>query len=69
MFRPGMLLKTTLFRFFIILFIFGCAGSLLLHRLFSSFSKWRLLSSCGMQFSLQWLLLLGSMGSRAHRLP
>ena len=25
---------------FIYLFVFGCAGSLLLHRLFSSFSKW-----------------------------
>ena len=26
-----------------ILFVFGCAGSLLLCRLFSSFSEWRLL--------------------------
>ena len=31
---------------FIYLFIFSCAGSLLLHRLFSSFSEWELLSSC-----------------------
>ena len=53
---------------FIYLFIFGCAGSSLLHRL---------LSSCGEQgplhlpytgFSLQRLLLLRSMGSRVHRL-
>ena len=28
------------------LFIYGCAGSLLLHLLFSSCSKWGLLSSC-----------------------
>ena len=32
-------------------FIFGCAGSLLLHRLFSSCSKQGLLSSCGVQDS------------------
>ena len=31
--------------------IFGCAGSLLLHRLFSSFSKEGLLSGCGVQTS------------------
>ena len=28
-------------------FIFGCAGSSLLHRLFSSSGEWGLLSSCG----------------------
>ena len=27
-------------------FVFGCAGSLLLHRLFSSWSEWGPLSSC-----------------------
>ena len=36
---------------FIYLFIFGCAGSLLLHRLFSSYGEWRLLSSCSKQAS------------------
>ena len=33
------------------LFIFGCAGSLLLHGLFFSCSEWRLLSSFGEQVS------------------
>ena len=33
------------------LFIFGCAGSSLLHRLFSSCGKWGLLSTCGVQDS------------------
>ena len=32
---------------FIYLFIWGCAGSLLLHAFFSSCSKWGLLPSCG----------------------
>ena len=44
-----------------------CAGSLLLHGLFSSCSKQGLISDCGVQasVSLQWPLLLWSMGSRA----
>ena len=50
----------------IYLFIFGCAGSLLLCGLFSRCGEWGLLSSVG--FSLWWLLLLHSMGSRASRL-
>ena len=48
-----------------LLFIFGCAGSSLPHKLFSSCSAWGLLSSCSTCFSLQWLLLLQSTGSRA----
>ena len=32
-------------------FFFGCTGSSWLHRLFSSCSEWRLLSSCGVQAS------------------
>ena len=39
------------FFFLICLVIFACAGSLLLHRLFSSFDKWGMLSSCGAQAS------------------
>ena len=31
--------------------VFGCAGSLLLHRLFSNFSKEGFLSACGVQAS------------------
>ena len=38
-----------------ILFIFGCAGSSLLRRLFSSCREQELLSSCGAGSSLQWL--------------
>ena len=34
-----------------LLFIFGCTGSLLLHGLFSSCREWGLLSSCGAQAS------------------
>ena len=60
----------------IYLFIFGCAGSLLLHGLFSSCGGWGLhfIAASGL-LSLQWLLLLPSIGSRhgasaaaAHRL-
>ena len=36
----------------IIYFLFGCAGSLLLHGLFSSCGEWRLLSGCGV-----WVLI------------
>ena len=36
---------------YIILLIFGCAGSSLLHRLFSSCSEQGLLSSCGVRAS------------------
>ena len=39
------------------LFIFGCAGSSLLRRLFSSCREQELLSSCGAGSSLQWLLV------------
>ena len=37
--------------FFVFCFFFCCAGSSLLHRLFSSCGEWRLLSSCGVQAS------------------
>ena len=51
-------------QFFNILF-FGYTGSPLLHRLFSSYGEPGLLSSCGVRgFSLRWLLLLPSTGSR-----
>ena len=36
---------------FIYLFIFGCAGSSLVRRLFSSCGKWALLSRCGVRAS------------------
>ena len=36
---------------YIFIFLFGCAGSLLLHRLFSSYSERGLLSSCGARAS------------------
>ena len=49
------------------LFIFDCAGSSLLRRLFFS-CELGLLSSYGERASLWWLLLLGSTGSRAHGL-
>ena len=49
--------------FWMYLFILGCAESSLLNRLFSSYGK-RTLWSCK-DFSLQWLLLLRSTGSRA----
>ena len=51
--------------FFIILFIFGFAGSLLLHGLFSSCREQGLLSSCGCGL-LTAVALLQSTGSRAH---
>ena len=49
------------------LLIYGCAESLLLLRHFSSCSKWGPLSKCT-GFSMQWLLLSRSIGSRACRL-
>ena len=56
----------TILRFFsikIFKFIFGCAGSLLLHGLFSGCDEqWRLF------VALWWPLLMLSMGSRAHGL-
>ena len=56
-----------LFSFY--LYNYDCAGSLLLHRLFSSCSKWELLCNCSRGvFSLWWLLLLLSMGSGEPRL-
>ena len=51
----------------IIYFLFGCAGSLLLHGLFSSCGEWGILLWC-LGFSLQWLLLLQSADSGVHRL-
>lgn len=50
---------------FIILFIFGYAGSSLLCRLFSSCGKQRLLFIAVTGFSLWWVVLLQSVGSRA----
>ena len=61
----------TLMIFFLnfIYFFSGCAGSLLLCRLFSSCGKQgATLQLRGVNFSLQWLLLLGSMGSMACKL-
>ena len=49
------------------LFVFGCAGSSLLHRLFSSCGKCDNSSLWCASFSLWWLLLLQSMSSRAWR--
>ena len=46
--------------FFFMLFLFGCPGSLLLHGLS--------LVAVGRGFSLQWLLLMQSTGSRASGL-
>ena len=54
------------------LFIFGCAGSLLLHRIFSSCGERGLLSSCSAQaspccrFSCYRAQVLGHMGSVAE---
>ena len=48
--------------------IFGCAGSPLLHRLFSGCGKWGLLSLQCKGLLLQWLVLLQSTGSRVLRL-
>ena len=50
-------------------YFWGCAGSLLLHELFSGCSEWRLLSSCSVQAShcdrsSCWLVT----GSRERRL-
>ena len=56
---------TYIFCFLSYLFLFGSAESLLLQALFSSCSKQWLLSSCGVGFALQWLLLLQSTSSRA----
>ena len=53
--------------FFIYLFIFGYAGSSLLHMEFSC-GEQGLLSSFATGFSLGWLLFLWSMGSRASGL-
>ena len=50
--RPLVIILVFSFFFFFKLFIFDCAGSSLLHRLFSSCSKWGLLSSRGCQASL-----------------
>ena len=41
-----------IFKKFLFIFTFGCAGSSLLCELFSSCSEWRLLSSCN-----AWLLI------------
>ena len=51
------------------LFIFGCAGPLLLCRLFSSYDEWGLLSNCGVRASLcLGFLLLWSVSSRPLQL-
>ena len=51
------------------LLIYGCAGSLLLPGLFSSFGKWRLICGCGAWASHRGgLLWVWSTGSRARRL-
>ena len=55
---------TSLFSF-LFLFIFGCAG-LLLHGLFSGAGELGLLFDSNAWASLQRLLLLQSVGSRAH---
>ena len=47
--------------FFYILFIYGCAGSSLLCKLFSRFKEWGLLF-----VAVRGLLLVQSTGSRAH---
>ena len=49
---------------FIYLFLLGCAGSSLLHRLFSSCSEWELLFIAVCRLLIAWALLLWSMGSR-----
>ena len=47
-----------------ITFVFGCAGSLLLHRLFSSCGEWELLSSCSAWLLVAAASLVESTGSR-----
>ena len=47
--QPWLLLTVTL-----LLFIYGCAGSLLLHRLFSTCGKWGLHCNCCAQASHCW---------------
>ena len=49
--------------YFFKLFIFGCAGSSLLHRLFSSYGRWGLLSSPG-----YWASLVAEQRFKAPRL-
>ena len=58
--QPSYLKKITL--------LIDCAGSLLLHGLVSICCKWRVISFQCEGFSLKWLLLLWSMGSKAHGL-
>ena len=56
------------FYFLIILFIyFGCAGSSLLHRLFSGRGGWGLLSSCGVWVLITVAFLVWSTDSSEHR--
>ena len=55
--------KHCVFFFFFKLFIFGCAGSSLLYRLFSSYGKWGLLSSPG-----SWASLVAEQRFKAPRL-
>ena len=50
---------------FIILFIFGCAGSSWLHKLFSGCGEWGLLSRCSMQAPHCGGLSFQTAGSRA----
>ena len=58
--------KFSLYNFYLFIFVFGCAGSSLPYGLFCSWGKRGLYLQC-VGFSLRWLLLLQSLGSR-HRL-
>ena len=49
-------------------FIFGCTGSLLLHRGFLKMQTRAFFPVAVRSFSLRWILLLQSMGFRAHGL-
>ena len=53
---------------FIYLFIFSCAGSLLLHKLFSNCDEHGLHFTAVLGFSVQWFLLFQIMDIRACRL-
>ena len=48
LFHPQFFLNTLIIFKKLYLFIFGCVGSLLLCRLFSSRGEWKLLFSCGL---------------------
>ena len=50
--------------YYLFIFIFGCAGSSLLHAAFSSYREWGLLFIVVHRLLLPWLLLLQSVGCR-----